>query len=379
MKKIVLLVAVFAVAACGHNAQKPHNEAVGDGEEEDEANLVHFSDEQAQNVTFAIGQCEKGEAFSVIKTVGQILPAASDCQTITSKTSGVVSGVKLTEGSAVKTGEVICHIDRTGFAENDLQVKYKEAEGRYTLAKSEYERKKELAKEKIVTFSSLQQAENEYITAKTAYENLRKNFSTKGEAVKAPMSGYLKQMVASNGLYVEAGQLLAQVVKNQNLYIKAEVASNYYNSLKNITDVSLRAMNDTKVYSLKELKGKLLSYGQGVSPESPLLPVVFQVQNVTSWLSGTFIEMYIKSSENREAIMLPNTALVEEMGNFFVYRQVEPEHYEKKEVALGVTDGIKTEIVKGLSGTEIIVTEGAIYVKLAQAAGGLDAHSGHVH
>ena len=71
--------------------------------------------------------------------------------------------------------------------------------------------------------------------------------------------------------------------------------------------------------------------------------------------------------------------IVEEMGNYFVYKQINPELFEKVQVGTGVSDGVRTEITYGLDGSERVVTRGAVIVKLAQAAGGLDAHAGHVH
>ncbi|MCK7461958.1 MAG: hypothetical protein MZU84_07820 [Sphingobacterium sp.] len=56
-----------------------------------------------------------------------------------------------------------------------------------------------------------------------------------------------------------------------------------------------------------------------------------------------------------------------------------PELFEKREVLPGVTDGIRTEILKGIFENERIVTQGAVFIKLAQSTGTLDAHSGHVH
>ena len=42
-------------------------------------------------------------------------------------------------------------------------------------------------------------------------------------------------------------------------------------------------------------------------------------------------------------------------------------------------DGLRTEITAGVSEVERVVSKGAILVKLAQAAGAIDVHSGHVH
>lgn len=67
------------------------------------------------------------------------------------------------------------------------------------------------------------------------------------------------------------------------------------------------------------------------------------------------------------------------MGNYFVYVQLTPEFFEKREVKIGDTDGVRTAILSGLNESERVVSKGAILVKLAQSTGALDAHAGHVH
>lgn len=123
----------------------------------------------------------------------------------------------------------------------------------------------------------------------------------------------------------------------------------------------------------------MVSYGKSVDANNPLLPVVFKVNNTIDLLPGSFVEMYIKTRNTQPAITVPSISIVEEMGNYFVYVQLTPEFFEKREVRIGQTDGKRTEIVSGLKEGERVVGKGAILVKLAQASGTLDAHSGHVH
>jgi multidrug efflux pump subunit AcrA (membrane-fusion protein) len=78
-------------------------------------------------------------------------------------------------------------------------------------------------------------------------------------------------------------------------------------------------------------------------------------------------------------LTIPNSAILEEQGNFSVFVQITPELFEKREVTPGTTDGLRTEILKGVNPGERVISVGAILVKLAQATGSLDAHSGHVH
>jgi hypothetical protein len=122
-----------------------------------------------------------------------------------------------------------------------------------------------------------------------------------------------------------------------------------------------------------------LSYGKAANSDNYLIPLNIQIDNKGSFIAGSFVEVYLKTLTNTQAIVVPNTALLEEQGNYFVWVQVNPELFEKREVMIGKTDGIDTEIVSGITANERIVSVGAMLIKLAQATGTLDAHSGHVH
>ena len=76
--------------------------------------------------------------------------------------------------------------------------------------------------------------------------------------------------------------------------------------------------------------------------------------------------------------MVPVSALTEEQGAYFVYVRMCEESYRKQPVSLGLSDGNRVEIVSGLEGGEQVVTEGAIYVKLASASNAIPAHT-HNH
>lgn len=141
----------------------------------------------------------------------------------------------------------------------------------------------------------------------------------------------------------------------------------------------MQPLNSTQCYSLDDLGGRLLSYGKSVESNQPLLPVLFEVNNSAQLLPGTFVEMFIQCRKEGTALTVASDAIVEEMGSFFVFVQLTPEFFEKRNVTLGVTDGQRTEIISGVKPGERVVTKGAVLVKLSQASGALDAHAGHVH
>jgi RND family efflux transporter MFP subunit len=344
-------------------------------------NSTVFTKEQSWKIDFAT-EFPKIEPFGqVIKTTAQIQSTQGDESIIAAKTNGIVvfTGESVLEGKTISQGQRVFTISGSGMADNNSSVRYAEAKNNYEKKKADYERLKELANDKIVSEKDLLTAKNEYDNSKLIYDNLSNNFSASGQIVTSPMSGFVKQIYVKNGQYVEAGQPIVSVSQNRTLLLRADVQQKYSSILGSVISANIRTVHDNRTYTMQELNGKILSFGKNASIDNYLIPLNLQIDNKGNFISGSFVELYLKTLTNANALTVPNTAIMEEQGNYFVFVQTHPELFEKKEVKLGSSDGLRTEIIKGISATDRIVTKGAILVKLAQSSGALDAHSGHVH
>ncbi len=344
-------------------------------------NTVQFTKEQSWKIDFATEEVRKVPFGETIRTVAQIEPSQSDEKVVVARADGLVrfTGKEITPGTVVRTGQPLFTMEGGGLADNNTDVRYAEAVAEYNRAKAEYERKSVLAKERIVTESELLTAQAAFQNAEAVYANLRRSLSSGGsQVIQSPMNGFVKQLFVRNGELAEAGQALLVVSQNRDLLIRAELQPRYFAVLGNITNATIKVMHSDLTYTLEELNGKIVTYGRSSDLTNPLIPVVFQVQNNEGLLPGSFVEMFIKLQPGREAITVPNEALIEEMGAYFLYVQITPELFEKRAVLIGKSDGLSTEITEGLSVGERVVSKGAIMVKLSQSTGQLDAH-GHGH
>ncbi|MFI3293234.1 MAG: efflux RND transporter periplasmic adaptor subunit [Rikenellaceae bacterium] len=345
------------------------------------SNGAVFTKEQSWKLDFATEQVSTEPFGTIIKSAARVLPTSEGERVIVARSSGVVSLNRgtLVSGKAITASQQLFTIESSMMGNENLSVQYKQAVTAYNFAKSEYERKAELAKDKIVSDSELQSAKSLFEGAEIEYNNLRKNFSQGAERVNSPMSGFIKNISVSDGEYVEAGTPLATIVQSREVIIEALVEPRFYSQLGDISTTTIKDMSSGMSYTLEELNGELLSYGRATSLENPLIPVSFKVENSIDLYSGQTLQLYITLNNGNSALVASNEALIEEMGNYFVYRQLTPEFFEKSEVKIGKTNGVKTEIISGLKPDDRVVTTGAILVKLAQAAGAIDPHSGHVH
>ena len=345
------------------------------------SNGAVFPKEKSWSVDFATEEAVLEPFGQVIRATSRVQPSQEEGFTVSALTDGVVSiGAKaLVEGRGVRKGETLCIVKGSGTADENLATKYARAEADYNFARNEYERKKALASDRIVSESELRQAEAAFEIAKAVFENLKGNFDASGQSAKSPIEGFVTSVTVSNGQFVRAGDPIATVSRSRSLLVVAEIQPRYSACLKDICGATFKDMDSGRIWTLDELGGKVVSYGKSVSSDSPLIPVTFSVPNKGGFIPGSFLQTRIITRSETPAITLPTTSLIEEQGNYFVYRQLTPEYFEKTPVTIGASDGLRTEIRSGLSAGERVVSKGAMFVKLAQASGALDPHAGHNH
>ncbi len=355
---------------------------IANKKQSEHVNAINFTKEQSWKIDFRTEYPSFDYFGKVIKTSAQLLPDQNSETLITAKTNGVVKFHKnILEGQELKSGESFLTISGNGLANDNAEVRFLEAKNNFEAAKADYERKLALSQNQIVSEKEVEEAKVIYENAKAVFENLESNFNESGQVVFSSEKGTINHVYVENGQYVEAGEALFSVCKEEHkLIVKAEVQQSYFPYLSSITSFNIKSTTNNKYYSERELNGKLLSYGKHIDgDEGFLIPVNFQIDDNENFLAGSFVEIFIKTNSKEKALLVPNSALVEEQANYFVFVQITPEMFEKREVKIGLSDGIKTQIITGIKETDRIVTKGAIIVKLAAVSNSLDPHAGHVH
>ena len=369
----------------GHDHEKEGHSSTKECEGHDhgsEASESEHSDEiilpkaKAEAAGVKVSTIEPGTFEQVIKTSGQVLAAQGDESVAVATVAGVVSfHGKVTEGMSVGKGSTLLTISSSNIADGDPVQRARIA---YEISKKEYERMKALVKNKIVSDKDFAQAEQNYENARISYEALAKGNTKGGQAISSPIGGYVKNILVKEGDYVTIGQPLISVTQNRRLFLRAEVSEKYYPYLRTIGSANFKTPYDNKVYALKELSGRLLSFGKSAGDNSFYVPVTFEFDNKGDIIPGSFVEVYLLSTPMENVISLPRTALTEEQGLFFVYLQLDEEGYKKQEVTLGADNGQSVQILTGVKAGDPVVVSGAYQVKLASASNAIPAHS-HEH
>ena len=361
----------------GHDHAAEISGHAHEGEAGAHSDEIIFTKAQAARTEFEVREIQPGTFHQVIKTTGQILSAPGDESVIVATNNGVISYADhdLAVGAPVQEGKPVFYIASKHLGDGDY---YERTRAAYEQAKAEYERAQKLIGDKIISQKEFESIVLAYQEAKIAFDAISGKNSPQGVGVNTPLGGYIKSINVKDGEYVTAGQAIATVSQNRRLVLRADVSEKHYAALRNITTANFKTPYDNQVYELKELSGRLLSAGKSATDNTFFIPVTFEFDNRGDIIPGSFVEVYLISTPMENVISLPLTALTNEMGYFYVYRQLDEEGYQKQEVQVGASNGKEIQILNGVHPGDRIVTKGAYQVKMASASAAIPGHT-HEH
>lgn len=359
-----------------HSEHEAHDHESEGHEHDAHSDEIILKKAEAEAIGLTTKTMAPEKFHSVITCSGTLSAAQGDEMTVVAPVSGVVAlaGRHIADGSQVAKGSVLLRLSAEKMAAGDPASR---AYIDYETARKAYDRATELVKDQIISRQEYEQIARDYETARLAYEAV--GGSRSGSAVQAPMSGYLKNILVSDGDFVEMGQPLMTLSQNRRLQLRAEVPQRYYKSLPTVTSAHFKTTYDDRVYDLGQLNGKLLSYGRGTLAGGAYVPVVFEFDNRGDVVPGACVEVYLLSSSVDNALVVPVSALTEEQGLYFVYLRLDEEGYKKQEVTIGDTDGANVRILSGLHEGDRVVTRGVYQVKLAANSSVIPEGHSHNH
>lgn len=348
------------------------------GVAEDDGN-ISFLKEQAWKIDFQTSPVVSGKIYDVINTSGVWMPSSGSTKSLAAKSNGVVDFKvdNLTEGTAVKQGQLLMSLNSQGLASNNLSTDIASAKAKFQQTKSEYERKKELYESKIVPKSEFEKVESSFEIAKANYQSLLAGVSGGSKQIRAPFDGFIKSISVSNGDYVEQGVSLVTIGTHQSKVLKTQLAPNYGLTMDNVQGIWYQT-SDGQWKDVTDGEGKILSIGKDVERENPLISVFAQVNADVDMPEGSLTSVQIAMGDATQNTMIPVNALLEDYGSYSVIVQLSGESFERRPVKIGKRNGENVEILQGLEVGEVVVTKGAYQVKMASMSGSTPAH-GHEH
>lgn len=332
-----------------------------------------------------------------LETTGTI--QAQDIYRIDAQVSGTIYDVSFREGDLVKRDTMLCRIAPLGY-----KLAAMKAEGEYKKAVADLADTERRVKNSILNAEvSLQEAEIEVTrrrtvravgaiseeevqlyqakrdlaeihlkdmkdAAQTMVEVMRTAILEKEAAMKIaqddlrkstvlpPMEGQIEQRMVTNGNFVTSGTPLAILVNLGSLKLKFTLPEDQAPHIRPGAEVAFRVPG----YPDRDLTASVYYVGDLADQSTRLVTCWANVERTDANLKGGFFAtIRIVTTENKQAIVIPMTALLPTEHGFVSYVVQDGKAVRRKvETGLHVVDRA-VEILSGLKEGETIVVEGA--------------------
>ena len=290
------------------------------------------------------------------------------------KVSGVLSELTAKPGDRVKQGDPLGKISiiPDAMQTNQAEAGVRTAQIAFDNAKRELERNEELAKKGVVADAELQRYRTEYALRKqelaTAGSSLQlvKEGATRGQGkastliVTATVAGTVIDVPVKEGFSViqannfNAGTTVAVIADMEDIIFEGRVDEAEVAKIKEGMKLAIKvgAIENDK------LDGKL----EYISPKGKLIDgaIQFEIKAAVTQKPGIYIRANYSANadivlEEKKQVLAIREALVQYKDDKpFVEIEVQTQTFVKKDVKLGLSDGIKVEILEGVTKTDKI-------------------------
>ncbi len=360
-------------SAEAHNHNHADHDHSAEGHDHAAGEIV-FTAAQAAMTDFKVESVVRGEFNTTIKCSGQISAPTSRVQIVTAPVSGIIhfeqSGLR--NNSVVSNGKPLFSISSATLSSGNEAAK---AEANFRKAAADLERIRPLYQDQLISQGEYLTAEQEYNRALAEWEPYR-NSDSKGTTVTASLNGYITDLAVAEGDYVGVGTPIATIVDGTLKQLRVSVPQRYLSQLPTITNARFTVATDNAIHEVAALGGRLVKSSYNIVPGSTMLEMLFEFPGGL-FANGSYAEVTLLGATRHDVISLPLSALTESQGLHYVYVQLDEECYMRREVAIGDDDGVRVEILSGLTPGERVVTRGAVNVKMASFSGAIPHSHSH--
>ncbi|WP_353078531.1 efflux RND transporter periplasmic adaptor subunit [Flavobacterium sp.] len=363
MKKVVLIAASLLLIACG---EKSTDDLIKDKNITELKNRKATIQAELEKIDAALlngNKTPESEALVSVVTIkdtvfNHYLEVQGNVNTkenilVQPEFSGTLTTLNVKAGQRVAKGQILGKVDDAGMSQQLASI-----ENQYALAKTTFERQKNLWDKKIGSEIQFLQAQAQMISAQKSVAQMRAQVAK--TVIRAPFSGTIDEVFVERGQVVAPSpQGLMRIVNLSNMYVSTTVPETYIGKLKPGTEVDVFLTSLGKTY-----KGKVRQVANFINPSNRSFGIEVSVPNPDNLLRPNQVaKLKIIDYTINNAIVVP-TNVVQEDGEHnkfvFIATNVNGKSGVAKKVLVkvGKSSNNVTEILSGLAANDVIVTEG---------------------
>jgi len=277
---------------------------------------------------------------------------ANESVTLTAAVSETVTAVNFEDGQRVEKGAVLAEM-----TSGEEAALLEEERSTVREASRQLERLKPLAEAGAASQSLVDERRREYETAKARLGALESRLQDR--LVTAPFSGVLGLRNISVGALVQPGTMLTTLDDDSVMKLDFSVPSVFLPTLKTGLPVTAKA----RAYEGQEFKGEIVSIDSRIDSMTRSVMVRALIANEDRALKPGLLMTIDLFKNPRDAIVIPEDALIAEGGEVFVLvvdPAAEAPSPEKRKITTGTRRPGDVEVTSGLEAGEHVITRGTM-------------------
>ncbi len=317
-----------------------------------------------------------------IELVGNLLPVAQT--EIRSRVDGYIVELPFDVGDRVSSSQTLCRIDDSGQQEaldkakatlKAAEAQLRVQESQYRFAQKSVEREERLASRGAGTDEQLETAysNNEIAQAQVELEQARVaeakadvnvlEIGLKDFSLSTPISGYVASRMVDIGDLAKPDVPLLQIVDLETVKTTVNIIEKDYRKVA----VGQAAMVTVDAYPERTFIGEVKRISPVLDQETRTVSAQIEIKNQNSLLKpGMYARVSLNSEQTKSSVIVPLSAVLEINGREAVYLVNSEGKTELRQVRLGSSDGLVTEVLEGVEAGEIVITLGNRLVKPGQ-------------
>lgn len=324
--------------------------------------------EQTSAVPVVVAKVERGMIPVELHAIGT--GQAFKTVSVESQVAGIVKEVHYHPGQFVHQGDLLITLDKAPFLAALAQAKAALArdKAQAQLDRVELERYDKLYKEGIVpqeqydqTSASAAAAEATVSVDEAALETAKIQLSYC--SIYAPISGITGGQLVYPGAAVKANDLPVLVVINQvsPIYVNFSVPQQYLDSIKGRMAHSSLPVQATPTGDTAPERGTLTFVNNTVDPNTGTIALEASFANSKQRLwPGQFSNVLLRLGEQQNVLVVPSQAVQTGQDGDYVFVAKPDMTVDVRQISVGQTAENQTEILRGLSPGETVVTDGQV-------------------
>lgn len=286
--------------------------------------------------------------------------------------AGYITGIFFTDGQRVQKGQKLYAIDQQQYKAGYDQAVANLNVAKANLAKAQQDadRYTELQKNDAIARQTVEHAQADLEAAKMQMEAAKANVANvqtnlRYSIITAPFDGTIGISQVKPGTAVSPGQTVLNTISSDDpMAVDFAVNQKEIARFAQLLQKAPSPTDSTFTLQLPDLSlysfpGHISVIDRAVDPQTGTIKTRVLFPNKSKTLrAGMSCNIRVKSNGSQQSLLVPAKAMIEQMGEFFVYVVTDSNKVSQRKIITGPLINDKIEVKDGLQEGEKIVTDG---------------------